>query len=166
MFQLETDRLEIIHLQFDDAPFILELVNSEGWLRFIGDRNIHSIHDAENYLKTGPLKSYKEFGFGLFRVALKDSNTAIGINGILKRPELEYPDLGFAFLAEFEGKGYAFESSQAILNWAKLAGLKELLAITNPENIRSQNLLTKLGFEISDSVSNFEKPLLKYLKKL
>jgi RimJ/RimL family protein N-acetyltransferase len=42
----ETERLLLRPFNTDDAPFILELVNSPGWLQFIGDRNIHSIEDA------------------------------------------------------------------------------------------------------------------------
>lgn len=163
MFELETERLLITHLTFSDAPFILELVNSEGWLSYIGDRNIHSISDAEHYLKTGPIKSYHKYEFGLFRVALKNSNTPIGINGILKRPELEHPDLGFAFLPYYQGNGYAYESSSAILDWVESEKiLTELLAITKPENVRSKKLLSKLGFRITDSMNNSCESLLTF----
>lgn len=161
MIQITTDRLSISPLTLEDTFFILELVNTKSWIHFIGDRNIHSIEDAKHYLTTGPLKSYQDVGFGLFRVALSETNTPIGINGILKRSELELPDLGFALLPSFEGKGYAYESAQAILEWAKIhTNLTDLLAITSVENSRSQKLLTKLGFELSKKKDEAGKPLL------
>lgn len=66
----------------------------------------------------------------------------------LKRDQLAYPDLGFAFLPEFQGKGYAFEASKALINWAS-KNLKSnyVLAITSQTNQRSIKLLDKLGFE-------------------
>jgi len=76
-----TDRLTISEFILDDAPFILEITNSTGWLKFIGDRNIRSIKDAEKYLINEPLSSYEVHGFGLFKVALNETNQSIGICG-------------------------------------------------------------------------------------
>ncbi len=153
--QLETDRLIISEFSLDDAAFILEITNSPGWLKYIGDRNIHSVEDAQNYLKNDPLTSYETHGFGLFNVSLKDSNHPIGICGLKKRPELDHPDLGFAFLPEFEGKGFAYEASKSLLAWANSnIEASHILAITLKENHRSISLLTRLGFS---SVSEYQK---------
>jgi hypothetical protein len=43
----------------------LELLNSPGWIEFIGDRNIKTDEQARTYLENGPLKSYEQNGFGL-----------------------------------------------------------------------------------------------------
>ena len=51
---LVTERLTLRPLELGDAPFILELFNSETWLRFIGDRGIKTLEDAENFLNTMP----------------------------------------------------------------------------------------------------------------
>lgn len=162
MFHLETDRLKISKFTIGDAPFILKITNSNGWLTYIGDRNIHSIKDAENYLNNDPIASYGVHGFGLFKVALKNSNKSIGICGFKKRPELNYPDLGFAFLPEFEGKGYAFESSKALITWAdKKIDYTKILAITLKENRRSISLLQRLGFHLVDEYKKDEEVLLR-----
>ena len=49
---IETDRLTLAELQIEDAPFILELYNDPDFIKYIGDRNIHSIFDAESSLKS------------------------------------------------------------------------------------------------------------------
>ena len=82
---IETDRLQLTQLSFDDAPFILELLNDPDWLKYIGDRGVRNLKDARNYIKNVPVKSYKEHGFGLLRVSLKDRVESIGICGLLKR---------------------------------------------------------------------------------
>ena len=108
---LETDRLTIRQLTLADAPFIVELVNTPGWLRFIGERNIKTSEQAENYLKNGPMASYAQNGFGLYGVELKSEKTPIGMCGLIKRETLPDPDIGFAILPEFTGSGFAFEAA-------------------------------------------------------
>jgi [ribosomal protein S5]-alanine N-acetyltransferase len=93
---LETERLILRKLTLDDAAFMVKLLNTPTWLQFIGDRNVHSIEDAENYLKNGTLKSYQEHGFGFYAVIEKAktsdrSNKTIGICGLIKRDSL--PDI-------------------------------------------------------------------------
>src|SRR5688572_6108430 len=115
----ETERLLITEFTFDDATFIQELVNTPSWIENIGDRNVKSEKDAKRYLENGPLKSYNEHGFGLYKVTLKETNLPIGMCGLIKRDMLEDVDIGFAFLPAYEGKGYGFESSSAVLNFAR-----------------------------------------------
>ena len=70
------------------------------------------------------------------------------MNGLIKREALENVDHGFAFLHEFSGKGFAFESSKAILKYAyETLKLDKLVAITDQENVRSQALLETLEFK-------------------
>lgn len=54
---LETERLILRELHIDDAPFIVELLNTPSFLRFIGDRGVRNTLDAVQYLQNGPLKS-------------------------------------------------------------------------------------------------------------
>lgn len=130
-----------------DADFILNLVNTPGWLNNIGDKNIQTHGQALAYLENGPLKSYSINGFGLYLVMLKDTCTSIGMCGFIKREELPFPDLGFAFLPEHVGHGFAEESARKLLeNATDDLNSKTLLAITKPENKRSSTLLSKLGF--------------------
>lgn len=149
MIRMNTDRLSITELTLDDTSFILELVNTPSWITHIGDRNIHSGKDAEKYLLEGPMLSYKQFRFGLLKLSLLESDTPIGICGLLKREELKHPDLGFALLPSYEGTGFGYESSVAVLDWArKERALDTILAITSDQNLRSQRLLEKLGFQL------------------
>lgn len=141
-----TERLEIREYTLLDAPFIYELMNSEGWLKNIGDRNIKTIEDAEAYLQENYLSSYEKHGFGPYLVSLKKDGTPLGSAGLYKRDNLEHPDVGFAFLSEFANKGYAYESAQAVMNYAsETLKLQTILGITLAENLSSIKLLKKLG---------------------
>lgn len=150
---LETERLTLRKFNLDDTHFIIKLVNSEGWLKNIGDRNIKTEEQARNYLQNGPLKSYSEHGFGLWLVELKADQVPIGICGILKRDTLETPDIGFAFLPEFTGQGFAFEVASATMAFAKNdLKIGVISAITVPGNTTSIKLLEKLGFKFSRKI--------------
>lgn len=149
---INTDRLKLLPLQITDAPFILELLNTPGWLKYIGDRNVHSLEAAKGYLINGPIKSYEINGYGLYRVGLSD-NTTIGLCGIINRETLPFPDLGFALLPQFEGKGYISEAALATKRYAiTLLGIKKLCGITTIDNLASIRVLEKIG--------------MKYIKKI
>jgi [ribosomal protein S5]-alanine N-acetyltransferase len=143
----ETQRLILRRLTAADALFILRLVNEPSFLRFIGDRGVRSAADAEEYIQRGPVASYERFGFGLFLVELKNAEP-IGICGLLQRESLPDADLGFAFLPEFSGQGYALEAAAGVVNFAaRNLGLKRIIAIALPDNDRSIRLLEKLQFK-------------------
>jgi ribosomal-protein-alanine N-acetyltransferase len=145
---IQTPRLTIAQLSWSDWPFILELLNTPGWLQYIGDRNVHNEEQAKAYLTHGPIKSYHEFGFGLMKVSLTETQQPIGMCGLLKREALPHPDLGFAFLPQFNGQGFALESATAIVQHVRNAlGVQIILAIVQPNNARSIQLLEKLKFQ-------------------
>ena len=148
---LQTDRLQLRQLEQSDAGFILRLVNEPSWLRFIGDRNVHSVADAQTYLREGPQRMYEQFGFGLWLVERRADGVPMGMCGLIKRETLDDIDIGFALLPEFWRCGYAFEAAAATLRHARKAlGLARVVAITSQDNDASGSLLEKLGF-------NFER---------
>lgn len=149
MTELNTDRLVLRKFVAGDAAFILELLNQPSFIQFIGDKGVRTLDDAKNYIATGPIASYQRHGFGLYLVELKDGKVPIGMCGVLKRESLPDPDLGFAFLPEYWGQGYAFEAASAVLKEARdTFKLTRILAITNPDNDASIKLLAKLGFQL------------------
>ncbi|HEY0029260.1 MAG TPA: GNAT family N-acetyltransferase [Bacteroidia bacterium] len=149
----ETERLVLQHLQPDDAAFILMLLNTPSWRRFIGDRGIRTEAQARQYIIAKLMKSYESPGFGFYLTKLKEGDVSIGICGIVKRESLEDVDIGFAFLPEYEGKGYGYESAAAVLKYAKEKfNLDRIAAITNKDNERSIRLLQKLGLRFEKMI--------------
>lgn len=143
----ETERLRLQELEDDDAGFVVELLNTEGFLRNIGDRGVRTPADALRYLADGPRASYAAHGFGLWKVTRLSDGVAVGMSGLLKRDTLPHPDLGYAFLPQFAGQGLATEAGAAVLAFAfQTRGLDEVLAIVNPDNAGSIRVLEKLDF--------------------
>lgn len=160
---METSRLLIRPLELSDAPFILEFFNSPTFIRFIGDRGVRTVEDAEEFLKAKALKFFKEYGWGTYLVSLKSDDRPIGTCGLYLRDELDGPDFGYGMLPEFEGKGYAFEFCSFLLEYfKKQMNTQEFLAIVQEENIRSTRLLDKLGFKAEKKFMMGDEELVLY----
>jgi len=150
---LTTDRLILRKLAVADAPFILALLNDPSWLRFIGDKGVRTLGDARDYLREGPMAMYEREGFGLYMTELKQSHIPIGMCGLIKRASLEDVDIGFAFLPDYRGQGYAHEAASAVLEYGKTTfGLPRVVAITALDNAGSSRLLAKLGMKPEKTV--------------
>lgn len=142
-----TARFRLRELVHDDAAFVMELVNDPAWLRFIGDRNVHSPEDARGYIDKIRDGHYAKHGFGLWVVEALGDGEALGLCGLIRRDTLEHPDLGFAFLERHRGRGYAREAAGVVLGLAREKfGFTKLLAITNTDNISSRKVLEHVGF--------------------
>jgi len=150
----QTERLLLRWLDARDSAFIFELVNEPSWLRYIGDKGVKTLQDAQRYIEDGPIEMYQRLGFGLYAVELKEDGAPIGICGLIKRDALVEVDLGFDFLPRFWTKGYALESASAVMSYGRSAlGLSRIVAIVSQDNDRSARLLEKLGFRLESSVS-------------
>jgi len=154
MVELKSERLILSEFTKNDASFFYELVNDPAWKQYIGDRNVNTILAAEKYLEDNVIPSYDTFGFGFYIVKLKEDNTSIGMCGLIKRDWMDYVEIGYAFLAEYRGKGYAIESSIATKNYAKeKLNIPQIAAITDIDNEKSGNLLNRLGLEFARLIS-------------
>jgi len=161
----ETERLRITPTTEVDASFIYELMNTPKWIKYIGDRNVHSTEDAKTYIQKKMLPQLEKLGYGNNTVIRKSDGEKIGTCGLYDREGLEGIDIGFAFLPQFEKKGYAFESVSKLLNVAiqdfKIA---KISAITIKENVESQKLLTKIGMTFKEyiRIPNDDEELMLY----
>jgi RimJ/RimL family protein N-acetyltransferase len=150
---LESERLVLREFHLDDAEFILELLNEAAFLRFIGDKGVRTLADARDYLLKGPIESYRRFGFGLYRVGLREDGTPIGMCGLVKREGLADVDVGFALQSRYWSRGYAVEAAAAVLDHGKrILNLGRIVAIANPDNQASIAVLEKIGLRFERMV--------------
>ena len=150
----ETERLLIRPTAVEDAPFILELLNTPKWLQYIGDRNLNTVADADAYIKTKMIPQFKRVGFSNNTVIRKADGVKIGTCGLYDREGLEGVDIGFAFLPAYEKQGYGFEAASKIKDIAITElGITHLSGITTKDNTASHRLLEKLGLTLSGTVN-------------
>ncbi len=150
----ETERLVLRPTNVSDAPFIYELMNTPKWHQFIGDRKITSEQKALEYIELKMLPQLERLGFSNNTVIRKSDNQKIGTCGLYDREGLEGIDIGFAFLPQYEGQGYGYESAQVLKEAAfNQFGITIIDAITSKENHASQRLLKKLGMSVAGMVN-------------
>lgn len=146
---ITTQRLTLQLIQPEDNLFVLEILNSPGWIQFIGDRKVRNSDDAAAYIDK--IMSTPDLYYWVAKIT--DTQQPIGIISYIKRNYLDDYDLGFALLPQFQSQGYAFEAANSILQAAKNNDPSaKILATLLPTNTSSINLLTRLGF-------HFEKPM-------
>lgn len=146
LLHFETERLLLRPTSIEDAAFVLELVNSPKWLANIGDRKVYTIEDAVAYIEEKILPQQERLGFSNYTVIRKADGTKLGSCGLYDREGLEGVDIGFAFLPQHEGQGYAWESARKIKEAAiHHFGIRKISAITIEKNTASQKLIKKLG---------------------
>jgi ribosomal-protein-alanine N-acetyltransferase len=149
-----TARLALRELNADDAPFVLHLLNDPTFLRYIGDRGVRDLDEAQRYIVKGMVKSYERHGFGLWLVELReDGHCPIGLCGLVSREGLPAPDIGFALLPQWWSQGLALEAATAVMEHARrIIGLPRVLAIASLQNESSVRLLRRLGFRFDSEI--------------
>lgn len=151
---METARLRLREMQDSDAAFILELLNDPGFLENIGDKGVRTLDDAVAYMRNGPVASYAANGFGLYTVELRGSDAAIGICGLVRRETLPHADIGYAFLPQHRGHGYAVEAARATLDYGHREFLLDpILAIVSVGNDSSMRVLNRIGLQQTGLIS-------------
>ncbi|GHM99272.1 hypothetical protein WSM22_07620 [Cytophagales bacterium WSM2-2] len=157
--EISSERLLLNKVSLSDVDFIFELVNTPGWIRFIGDRNVKSNEDARILVERvihNPNVDY-------WVVKAKNQRNSLGIISFVKRDYLEFFDLGFAFLPNHTRQGYAREAAVAFLRHSiKDYPYPNILATTVKDNIDSIALLKKLGFRFDREIEADNEQLFLY----
>jgi ribosomal-protein-alanine N-acetyltransferase len=167
--ELETSRLILRRLEFDDASFLVSLLNQPSFLANIGDRGVRNPEDACRYMREGPMAMYEKYGFGLWHAARKSDGVGIGMCGLLKRDILPDVDIGYALLPDFWGVGYAFEAANAVLrHGARSFGVSRVIGVVSEGNMASIRVLEKIGmsFERMFPMHENEPPVRLYGRSL
>lgn len=151
---IETPRLRLRELTPErDAAFMLEALNDPAFVQNVADRGVRTEVAAADYIRERGMPSYRQYGFGMWLVELRETGEPIGICGLLKREALADVDLGFTFLERFWSRGYAFEAASAAIDYGwNVAKLPRIIAITATHNASSQRLLAKLGLRFERMV--------------
>ncbi|CAD5287600.1 conserved hypothetical protein [Imperialibacter sp. EC-SDR9] len=161
--QEDMPRIQLSPLDATHAPFVIELVNSPGWLEFIGERNVRSLEEAYAYIRkieSNPAVDY-------WVIQLKASKEPVGVVTLIRRDYLKSPDIGFALLPAFEKQGYAFEAASLFLkDFISASPDKKIHAIILKHNRPSIQLIQKLGFVFDDEIEVNGEQLSLYSKKM
>ena len=153
-WRLETERLYLRRVTLDDADLMLAIWNDPDFVRHVGDRGIRTIEQAREAVRLGPLQLYADYGYGPYVLVQKSDGVRAGICGLFRREQLEHPDIGFALLPEYCGRGLASEAAEAVMAHARNdLNLDVIAAIVSPGNAPSIAVIRKLGLDFSAMIT-------------
>lgn len=143
---LETDRLLVRETTVKDVESfyrIYEEPSVTAYMEALCEERDEETAYIESYIET----VYAFYGYGMWTVLEKAGGEVIGRAGISWREGYDLPELGFVIGVPWQGRGYALEVCEGILNYAReTLEMKEIQALVRPGNERSIKLCNKLGF--------------------
>lgn len=149
---IETERLILRNLVEEDYERLYLLDSNSEVMKYIGMPTLSKVEESKEVVKM-IMQQYEEYGVGRLAVIEKESGLLIGWSGLkLNTSEVNryqnFYELGYRFLPETWGKGYATESGKASLDYGFNDLKTEIIyAYAHSENLASNHILTKLGFE-------------------
>ena len=150
---LETPRLYLRNPSVRDFERFFLMSKDPDVMKFIGNGNIFYWTKEvafEKYMQTLS-SSEKNDGFtGSLSVYRKDQDLYIGWCNIGYSGFLDHMELGYRYLKDSWGKGYATEAGYAYLKEMFVrTDISEVQSCVHPENMKSIKVLEKLGFAYS-----------------
>lgn len=146
MRPVETEHLLLRPFTLDDAQAYWPLVSHPEVLRYTGEHPVASLEDVREMLASRPLRDYVVYGYGRMACIEKSSGLLVGFSGLKYLEDLREVDIGYRFLPECWGKGYATESARALIDDGnRKHGIHRIIGLVMPDNAASARVLIKLG---------------------
>ena len=143
---IDTPRLLLRPFTIDDAAAYWPLVSLPDVLRYTGEQARTSLEEARQVLLTRPLHDYQAHGYGRMACIEKTSGRLVGFSGLKFVDDLQEVDVGYRFLPDCWGKGYATESARALMAQGRaICGITRIIGLVQPANGASSRVLEKLG---------------------
>ncbi|WP_332848088.1 GNAT family N-acetyltransferase [Massilia sp. S19_KUP03_FR1] len=143
---IETRQLLLRPFTLDDAPDYWPLAKLPDVLRYTGEDARTSLEEVREVLLTRPLRDYAVHGYGRMACIEKSTGRLVGFSGLKYLEDLQETDIGYRFLPDSWGKGYATESAQALMaHGREQFGLTRIIGLVQPANGASSRVLEKLG---------------------
>jgi ribosomal-protein-alanine N-acetyltransferase len=149
----ESPRLLFREITADDAPLIYQLNSDPEVVKYVHEEPTTSIEIALANIINRILPQYSQYGYGRWAVIIKDTGSFIGWCGLKYRPEREEVDLGYRFIRNHWGKGYATEAALATLQYGfTRLQIPVITAMAHIDNTASLKVIEKCrmqfqGFE-------------------
>nr|WP_275950881.1 GNAT family N-acetyltransferase [Cytobacillus citreus] len=118
-----------------------------------------SFEHTQNWIKRNQ-ERYKECGYGLWGICLKETNELIGDYGLVNqkvdgKTEVE---IGYHINKKYWSKGYASEAAKACKEYGFYQlGINKLISIIDPRNLPSIRVAEKMGFTKEKESFIFDK---------
>lgn len=154
---LETDRLVLRKITLDDKENVFDYFSDDEVTRYFGIENFTKLEEAENIINAFN-EGFEKKQAIRWGITLKDTNEligSIGFHNISKNNSRV--EVGYEITRKEWNKGYATEALRAVIEYLfNEIGFNRIGATIRPENVASQQLVKKLGFQEEGTLQDYQ----------
>ena len=146
----------------NDIEDLFAITNETDIFRYFPTKTGWTIEKTERSI-FHQIQHWDKYGYGQMAVTLADSGQLMGWCGLEFLPETNETEVGYLLSKAFWGKGYATEAAKESVKFGvENVGLKEIIGLTDPENIASQKVLQKCGMTFTRCQVYFGMEMFRY----
>lgn len=152
---LETERLVLRRLCREDQASLNKMLQDPEVMYAYA--HAFTDQEAREWLER-QLERYRQYGFGLWAVILKETGEFIGQCGLTMQEceGKQVLEVGYLFCKEFWHQGYASEAARACRDHAfEILKAEEVYSVIRDNNTASQNVAKRNGMKIAGSFVKF-----------
>jgi [ribosomal protein S5]-alanine N-acetyltransferase len=144
--KIETDRLVLREFNQSDLSELSQILSDTEVMKF-STRGCLSTAQTQKRIDDF-IKSYNQFGFGMWAVILKETHELVGYCGLAIDciDDLDELEIGYRLATKFWGKGFATEAALACIQYGfENFNFLYILAGVQRQNTASVRVIEKLG---------------------
>jgi ribosomal-protein-alanine N-acetyltransferase len=152
---LTTPRLTLRPFTLDDVTHLHHIMNEPNIMQYFPNTEPPDMERVRKIIEN-QLNHWDEHNLGWWAVVPIGQSQLIGWNGLQYLPETDEVEVGYLLSKQFWGRGYATEGARASIQFGfENFDFKEIIGLTHPENLASQNVLKKCGMQFTKSAEYF-----------
>ena len=141
---IETERLCLRGFRKEDALFAISIWNDPEMGEYLPDESMEEIDEA--YLKE--IESLPEEDECCYMIAeMKDMHERVGTCSFIPSEDGKVYDIAYCVHKKYWRNGYATEMAKGMVDYARKHGASKVTVRVNRENVASNKIVRKLGFE-------------------
>lgn len=150
--RLETDRLILRPIDLEDTMDMFAYSSDVENTYYVYPTHLtpeDTRFSIANYFMSEPL--------GKYGIELKEEGKLIGTIDLRIKPAQLSAEISYVLNQDYQGKGYATEAAQAILDFAfTILDLEKVTATCNSENLASEALMLRLGMKKEGEFNRYQ----------
>lgn len=159
----ETERLRTRHITKDDFDTMYAVYSDADAMRWVDDGKPITCDACAGWIDV-TLKNYATRGYGMSALVHKEDDAVAGFCGLVHPGGQEEPEIKYAFLKGYWGRGLATEAVIGMMDYGrKQHALDRIIATVDTEHAVSRRVLMKAGLTHAETRSDESGPYEVYV---